>query len=154
MQIFYLTEIGHGLIKTRGTLIINYNGNKIKFHLVRGNFPIKSRGILGMQFSRKNYATMSFSDKEIILQIKSANLVQTKIIELRARTRKLIKLHIKNNSLKEGCKGHIDLLAPAYKVLALHAFRGVAGLQGRRFEQSALGSQREPAHSRLETARL
>ena len=44
------------------------------------------------------------------------------------------------------CNGHIGLLErlePAYRVLALHAFRGVAGLQGQRLGQSPLGSQRE-----------
>ena len=37
------------------------------------------------------------------------------------------------------CNGHIYLPAPAYRLLALHAFRGVAGLQGQRLEQSPLG---------------
>ena len=96
------------MIKTQGSVIINYNGNKIKFHLVRGNFPIKPCGILGMQFLRENSATMSFSNKEIILQIKSANLVPTEVIELPARTRKLITLHVNNYSPKEGYLRKID----------------------------------------------
>ena len=42
---------------------------------------------------------------------------------------------------------------PACRMPEIHALHGVAGLQGQRLEQSPLGSQREPARCRLETAR-
>ena len=60
-----------------------------------------------------------------------------------------------DHSRKGGsCSGHIDLPALVHRVIALHAFRGEAGLQGQRFKQSPLGSQRESARCRLETMEL
>jgi hypothetical protein len=95
-QTHYLTGIGRGMLKTRGTVKLKINNKETEFHLVRKDFPIPPCGILGMKFLRENLATMTFSNERINLELQQPlNLVQNEIIKLPPRTRKLITLRVK-----------------------------------------------------------
>ena len=100
--IYYLTGIGKGMQKTHGFVILKIFDTEVEFHLVHDKFSVSSCGILGMNFLRTNFATMSFSDERITLKLKPINCNQPKIIYLPARTRKLVSLQIENQDLKEG----------------------------------------------------
>ena len=101
-DIFNLSGIGQGTLKTRGSVLLKILGKLVKFHVVRNNFPISTCGILGMEFLRENLASLKFSNEEITLNLPESNKVSPCVINLPARVRKYIKLPIENTDLKEG----------------------------------------------------
>ena len=100
--IYRLAGIGQGTYETRGSVQLEILGRTVKFHLVRDNFPISICGILGTEFLRENSATLKFENQSTTLDLPSAGTSSPCMINLPARSRKLIALPIVTTNLQDG----------------------------------------------------
>ncbi|KAH0553330.1 hypothetical protein KQX54_001127 [Cotesia glomerata] len=79
--------------------------------IVDNNFPIEQNGIIGMSFLTKQQALLSFKEKlpsSLILENEEIPFCKHPSFDLPPRTRKSIKIPVKNYNLEEGYIKRID----------------------------------------------
>ena len=101
-RIINLVGIGSEIVPTLGEVRLIIKGLEASFHVVSESFPIPQEGILGIPFLKKHNAILDFDSDH--LQIGNLNLPfsNNKSINLPARTKRLVKIQLKNTTLKEG----------------------------------------------------
>ena len=99
-DLFGINEEG---VRTRGQVQIRINNSAIPFQIVSNSFPVESDGMLGMPFLSNS--VINLQSKQIQNQLGTFSILDTKKsvdIKLKARTKQLITIPVKNPELKEG----------------------------------------------------
>ena len=99
-DLFGINEKG---VRTRGQVQIRINNSAIPFQIVSNSFPVESDGMLGMLFLPNS--VINLQSKQIQNQLGTFSILDTKKsvdIKLKACTKQLITIPVKNPELKEG----------------------------------------------------
>ena len=98
-KIYHLTGIGQGFYQTHGIVPIRIFNRVANFHLIPANFPIKTCGIIGMEFLRQNSASLNYENHNITLNLSDCNQMNPCVEYLPARLKTPVTLKVKDRNL-------------------------------------------------------